>query len=50
MLHNRPMAIMKSEIYKSTFKEKCISLGLSIFCVGMCAYCMYLITELPLPL
>ena len=47
MLHNPPMAIRNTEIKKSSWISNTVGL---IFLVGMFAYCMYLISELPLPL
>lgn len=43
MLHNK-------QTYKSSFKEKFNSLLLCVCTVGMLAYCMYLVSQLPLPL
>lgn len=50
MLYNEPMALYKSEIYKSTIKEICNTVALTIVAVSLCAYCIYLVSQLPLPL
>lgn len=46
MLHNKPMAIRRKPKYQSTFKD----FLLSIFVAGMFGYCMYLVSQLPVPL